>query len=218
MPRRVKIRFPTGHTSRWLRSRLDTAIPMAEYRTQMVRMHATITSHAMTVTDVTVARMIPRTTRAGSAGMMFENATPNRYRTLSCGDATKMSWRRSSIRKTAESERHQLPMFWVEKIMAPATWRGKYDGSEIRCKKYRKKNGCSSGTIAAAGLRQIQRHPMRPHAARTRPFCGCTAKLTSTAMSALPGHPPGPVDSEEEHGDGFHRQGGRREDRLVPGD
>src|SRR5439155_507715 len=80
MPRRVKIRFHTGHTSRWLRSRLDTAIPMAEYRTQMVRMHATITSHAMTVTDVTVARMIPRTTRAGSAGMMFENASFLRLR------------------------------------------------------------------------------------------------------------------------------------------
>src|SRR2546427_11657471 len=59
---------------------------------------------------------------------------------------------------------------------------------------------------------------MRPHAASTRPFCGCAAKLTSTAMSALPGHPPGPVDSEEEHGDGFHRQGGRREARLDPGD
>src|SRR5436309_15669912 len=106
-------------------------------------MHATMTSHAITDTDVTIARMIPSATRAGSAGMMFENATPHRYRPLPCGDATKMSRRRSSIRKTAESERHQLPMFWVEKIMAPAPWRGKYDGSESRCKKYRQKNGCS---------------------------------------------------------------------------
>src|SRR2546427_13078312 len=108
-------------------------------------MHATMTSHAITDTDVTIARMIPSATRAGSAGMMFENATPNRYRTLSCGDATKMSWRRSSIRKTAESDRHQLPMVWVEKIMAPGTWRGKYEGSEIRGKKERKKNGFSRG-------------------------------------------------------------------------
>src|SRR2546425_8394309 len=101
----------------------------------MMRMHATITSHAANDTDVTIARMIPSAARAGRAGMMFENATPNKYRTLPCGDATKMSWRRSSIRKTAESERHQLPMFCVEKIMAPATCRGKYEGSEIRCKK-----------------------------------------------------------------------------------
>src|SRR5713226_5556923 len=114
---------------------------MAEYRTQMVTMHATITSQAVADTDVTVARMTPRTTRAGRAGMMFENATPNRYRTLSCGEATKMSWSRSSIRKTAESERHQLPMFCVEKIIAPATWSGKYAGDEIRWRKYRKKNG-----------------------------------------------------------------------------
>src|SRR3989442_12980663 len=98
-------------------------------------MHATMTSHAIMDTDVTVARMIPRDTRAGSAGMMFENATPNRYRTLSCGDATKMSWRRNSIRKTAESERHQLPMFCVEKIIAPATCSGKYAGNEIRWRK-----------------------------------------------------------------------------------
>src|SRR2546422_923994 len=117
------MRFPTGHTSRWLRSRLDTAIPIAEYRTQMVRMHATITIHAITDTDVTMARMIPRATRAGKAGMMFENATPNRYRTLSWGDATKMSWRRSSIRKTAESERHQLPMFRVLAAWGLIGWR-----------------------------------------------------------------------------------------------
>src|SRR5207247_9395138 len=127
-----------------------------------------------------------RTTRAGSDGMMFENATPNRYRTLSCGDATKMSWRRSSIRKTAESDKHQLPMFCVENIMAPATWRGKYEGSDIRCKKQRKKNGCSRGTIAAAGLRQIHRNPMRPHAPSTRPFCGSADKLTSTATVHAP--------------------------------
>src|SRR3989454_10720027 len=133
-------------------------------------MQATMTSHATMDTDVTIARMIPSATRAGSAGMMFENATPNRYRTLSCGDATKMSWRRSSIRKTAESERHQLPMFWVEKIIAPAPWRGKYEGTEIRCKKQRKKNGCRSGTIAAAGPRQLHRHPMATHAARTSTF------------------------------------------------
>ncbi len=101
----------------------------------MIRMHATITSHAVNETDVTIARMIPSATSAGRAGMIFENATPNKYRTLLWGDATKMSCRRSSIRKTAESERHQLPMFCVEKIMAPATWSGKYEGSEIRCKK-----------------------------------------------------------------------------------
>src|SRR5438132_13790612 len=140
-------------------------------------MHATITIQAVNDTGVTIARMIPRATSAGRAGMMFENATPNKYRTLSCGDATKISWRRSSIRKTAESDRHQLPMFCVEKIMAPTTWRGKYAGDEIRWRKYRKKNGWSSGTIAAAGLRQIHRHPINPQPASTRPLGGCLARF-----------------------------------------
>src|SRR2546428_6879748 len=98
----------------------------------MIRMHATIISHAVNDTDVTVARMIPSATSAGRAGMMFEKATPIKYRSLSGGDATKMSWRRSSIRTTAESERHQRPMFCVEKIIAPATCGRKYDGAEIR--------------------------------------------------------------------------------------
>ena len=56
----------------------------------------------------------------------------------------------------------------------------KYAGDEIRWRKYRKKNGWSSGTMAAAGLRQIHRHPINPHAASTRPLCGCVARFTST--------------------------------------
>src|SRR5438445_3179187 len=109
-----------------------------------------------------------------------------------------MARSRSSIRNTAGSDRHQLPMFCVEKSIAPATCNGKYFGGAMTERKYRKKNGCRRGTMAAAGLRQTHLHPIQAQAGSTRPRCGWERSWTSVAKSTLPGHPPGPVDSEHE--------------------
>src|SRR5919108_43671 len=112
------MRLPTGHTSRWLCSRLETAIPIAEYRVQ-------------------------------------------------------------------------IPMFCVENSIAPATCSGKYSAGLIIRRKYRKKNGCSKGTIAAAGLRQTHRQPIHAQAGRTRPVVG-TGRESKDILIA-PGPSVGPT-------------------------
>src|SRR5256886_3703281 len=97
-----------------------------------------------------------------------------------------MSWSRNSIRNTAESERHQLPMFCVEKSIAPATCNGKYFGGAMTERKYRKKNGCRRGTMAAAGLRQTHLHPIQAQAGCTRPRYGWETGLTAVAIGKAP--------------------------------
>src|SRR3989304_8209165 len=99
--------------------------------------------------------------------------------------------------------------------MAPATASGKNSGGEMIRRKYRNRNGRRTGTIAAAGFREIQRHPMSPNAGRTRPSRGIDA---ISAMSGLPRGPVGPPHGEEEHRGRLDREGGRAQEDEAPGE
>ena len=78
IPRVVNTRFPIGQISRGLFRRLEIARPIAEYVTQMTKMQAAMTSHARGGTGITYAKRTASMTRAGAAGMKFENAMPIR--------------------------------------------------------------------------------------------------------------------------------------------
>src|SRR2546423_14012239 len=83
-------------------------------------------------------------------------------------------------------------MFCVEKSIAPATCNGKYFGGAMTERKYRKKNGCRRGTMAAAGLRQTHLHPIQAQGGGPGPRLGWERGGGVGGLGKPPRPTPGP--------------------------